>query len=55
MDFTLNGGKNMGAQDNKGIASKLKGLIFTVKEYWHEPAKGNYIPYKANNKTCNTI
>ena len=36
----------MGAQDNKGIASKLKGLIFTVKEYWHEPAKGNYVPYK---------
>ena len=36
----------MGAQDNKGLASKLKGLIFTVKEYWHEPAKGNYVPYK---------
>ena len=36
----------MEAQGNKGVASKLKSLIFTVKEYWHEPAKGNYIPYK---------
>ena len=28
------------------IIGKAKNLIFTVKEYWHEPAKGNYIPYK---------
>ena len=36
----------MRAQGNNGAASRLKSLIFTVKEYWHEPAKGNYIPYK---------
>ncbi|MBE6800529.1 MAG: hypothetical protein E7529_04925 [Ruminococcaceae bacterium] len=29
-----------------GIVSRAKGLISSVKEYWHEPAKGNYIPYK---------
>ena len=28
------------------IIGKAKNLVFTVKEYWHEPAKGNYIPYK---------
>lgn len=28
------------------IVSKAKNFIHTVKEYWHEPAKGNYIPYK---------
>ena len=36
----------METQSKKGIVSKAKGLISTVKEYWHEPAKGNYIPYK---------
>lgn len=25
---------------------KAKNLLFSVKEYWHEPAKGNYIPNK---------
>lgn len=29
-----------------GIVSKAKSFISTVKTYWHEPAKGNYIPYK---------
>lgn len=33
-------------QENNGIVSKAKGLIYSVKEYWHEPAKGNYIPNK---------
>ena len=28
------------------IVSKAKGALKTVKEYWHIPAKGNYIPYK---------
>ncbi len=36
----------METQVNNGIVSKVKGLISLVKEYWHEPAKGNYIPYK---------
>ncbi len=26
--------------------ARAKGLIATAKKYWHEPAKGNYIPYK---------
>ena len=33
-------------QEKKGVVSKAKSLIFSVKEYWHEPAKGNYIPNK---------
>lgn len=32
--------------ENNGILSKAKGLVSSVKEYWHEPAKGNYIPNK---------
>lgn len=36
----------MEIKGNNGIVSKTKGLIFSVKEYWHEPAKGNYIPNK---------
>lgn len=36
----------MEIKGNNGIVSKAKGLIFSVKEYWHEPAKGNYIPNK---------
>ncbi|MBE6782635.1 MAG: hypothetical protein E7536_01325 [Ruminococcaceae bacterium] len=28
------------------LVAKAKNFISTVKEYWHEPAKGNYIPYK---------
>ena len=28
------------------MAGKVKTLLQTAKEYWHEPAKGNYIPYK---------
>lgn len=33
-------------ESRKGIASKVKNIIHTAKEYWTEPAKGNYIPYK---------
>ena len=36
----------METQGKKGVISKAKSMLFTVKEYWHEPAKGNYIPYK---------
>ena len=36
----------METQKNNGIVSKAKSLIFSVKEYWNEPAKGNYIPNK---------
>ncbi len=36
----------METKRNNAIISKVKGLISSVKEYWHEPAKGNYIPYK---------
>lgn len=32
--------------ERKSPVSKAKELISTVKKYWHEPAKGNYIPYK---------
>ena len=32
--------------ENAGIISKAKNAVQTVKEYWSEPAKGNYIPYK---------
>lgn len=28
------------------MAGKVKTLLRTAKDYWHEPAKGNYIPYK---------
>ena len=28
------------------MTGKVKTLLQTAKEYWHEPAKGNYIPYK---------
>ncbi len=28
------------------MSGKVKTLLRTAKEYWHEPAKGNYIPYK---------
>ncbi len=28
------------------MAGKVKTLLQTAKQYWHEPAKGNYIPYK---------
>lgn len=33
-------------ETKSGLVAKAKNLIGTVKEYWHEPAKGNYIPYK---------
>ena len=33
-------------KSNPGIVQKVRNLIFTTKEYWHTPAKGNYIPYK---------
>ena len=36
----------MNSQGNNSVISKAKGLIYSVKEYWHEPAKGNYIPNK---------
>ena len=36
----------METKSQKNIVGKAKELISTVKEYWHEPAKGNYIPYK---------
>ena len=29
-----------------GALDKAKGVIRNFKEYWNEPAKGNYIPYK---------
>ncbi|MBQ7961332.1 MAG: MFS transporter [Clostridia bacterium] len=32
--------------EKKGIGTKVKGLISAAKQYWNEPAKGNYIPYK---------
>lgn len=25
---------------------KIKGLISNIKQYWHSPAEGNYVPYK---------
>ncbi|MBR6567439.1 MAG: MFS transporter [Clostridia bacterium] len=33
-------------EEKKGIVSKAKKIIGTAKEYWTEPPKGNYIPYK---------
>lgn len=36
----------METKSQKNIVGKAKELISTVKEYWYEPAKGNYIPYK---------
>ena len=36
----------MEVKKQNGVVVKLKGLISSVKSYWHEPAKGNYIPYK---------
>ena len=30
----------------KGLVSKAKYVLQTAKEYWTEPPKGNYIPYK---------
>ena len=36
----------MDTQGKNGVVSKAKSLIFSVKEYWHEPAKGNYVPNK---------
>lgn len=31
---------------DKSVISKAKNLYSTAKEYWTEPPKGNYIPYK---------
>ncbi|MBR5498117.1 MAG: MFS transporter [Clostridia bacterium] len=31
---------------NNSLISKAKQLVSTAKEYWLEPAKGNYVPYK---------
>ncbi len=36
----------METQVKKGVASKVKEKLAYVKEYWHEPSKGNYIPNK---------
>lgn len=36
----------MREEAKKSIVSKAKEKIHLVKEYWHTPAKGNYIPYK---------
>lgn len=33
-------------KSNINISSKIKGIINTAKEYWHEPPKGNYVSYK---------
>ena len=30
----------------KSIKNKIMSVIQTAKQYWHTPAKGNYIPYK---------
>ena len=36
----------MKEKQKDGIVSKIKTFAGSVREYWHEPAKGNYIPYK---------
>lgn len=36
----------MESEVKTGVFAKAKGAIRTVKESWHVPAKGNYIPYK---------
>lgn len=36
----------MESETKNGIVSKAKNLFNTAKEYWTEPPKGNYIPYK---------
>ncbi len=36
----------MKEKQKDGIVSKIKTFASSVREYWHEPAKGNYIPYK---------
>lgn len=33
-------------KNQTGIKTKIKNVIQTTKEYWLEPPKGNYIPYK---------
>ena len=33
-------------ENKTGIIQKAKNLLSVAKEYWYEPAKGNYIPYK---------
>ena len=32
--------------EKTGLFSKAKNILYTAKEYWTEPPKGNYIPYK---------
>lgn len=36
----------MEQQAKQGLVSKVKNAASTVKEYWTEPPKGNYVPYK---------
>ena len=38
--------KNKLFSEKTGLISKAKNVLLTAKEYWTEPAKGNYIPYK---------
>ncbi len=33
-------------KQNTGLVTKAKDILHTAKEYWTEPPKGNYIPYK---------
>lgn len=33
-------------KQKKGLVTKAKDILHTAKEYWTEPPKGNYIPYK---------
>lgn len=33
-------------EEKKGVVSKVKTVFKTAKEYWTEPPKGSYIPYK---------
>lgn len=36
----------MESSNKTSVIAKVKNGINTAKAYWHEPAKGNYIPYK---------
>ncbi len=36
----------MEGHGKKSVITKAKEKLSVVKEYWHEPSKGNYVPYK---------
>ena len=36
----------MNTGSKRSIISKARSLLFSIKDYWNEPSKGNYIPYK---------